>query len=329
MDCVLILGILNPDYYLGGRLKLHKDLAFKAVKERCADPLGIDPYVFAEGVVALINTRMREHILTVLSVWGFSAADYYVVGYGGAGPMFLSGYTDGLPFKGVFTIPWAAAFSAFGCCAAEYVHRYQKSIPIMAVLPGMDEATKALMGTTLVNPAWEELERIAIEEMKAEGFKEKDISLRHVAYVRYMQQLEDVEVISPVSRINSAQDVNALLNAFEITYSRKYTHAAKYPEVGYQIMEVGLHALVPKLKPQLRKYPLRGKAPLEKALKGEREVYQGGEWKRAKIYEMDLLESGAEVNGLAILEAPATTMLVPGGKKVRVDEYKRYWLAEV
>jgi N-methylhydantoinase A/acetone carboxylase beta subunit len=92
MDCVLILGILNPDYYLGGKLKLHRDLAFKAVKERCADPLGIDPYRFAEGVVGLINTRMREHILTVLSVWGFSAADYYLIGYGGAGPMFLSGY---------------------------------------------------------------------------------------------------------------------------------------------------------------------------------------------------------------------------------------------
>ena len=149
-----------------------------------------------------------------------------------------------------------------------------------------------------------------------------------MAYVRYMQQLEDVEVISPVSRINSAQDVNALLNAFETTYSRKYTHAAKYPEVGYQIMEVGLHALVPKLKPQLRKYPLRGRAPSEEALKGERKVYQGGEWKRARIYEMDLLESGNEAKGLAILEAPATTMLVPGDKKVRVDEYKRYWLEE-
>ena len=76
MDCALILGILNPDYYLGGKMKLRKDLALKAIKEKCADPLGVDPYQFAEGVIDLINTRMRDHILTVLSVRGYSPSDY-------------------------------------------------------------------------------------------------------------------------------------------------------------------------------------------------------------------------------------------------------------
>jgi len=327
MDCALILGILNPDYYLGGKMKLHKDLALNAIKDKCADPMGIDPYQFAEGVIDLINVRMREHISTVLSVWGYSPTDYNLIGYGGAGPMFLAGYADGLPFKGVFTIPWAAAFSAFGCCAADYLHRYQKSIPIVVVLPGSDEATKMFMGAQL-NSGWEELERIAVSEMKDEGFKKEDIILRHIAYVRYMMQLEDVEVVSPVSRINTAEDMDKLIDTFEETYSRKYTHAAKYPEVGYQVMELGLHALVSKPKPELRSHTLRGKAPRSEAFKGEREVYQGGEWKKARLYEMDLLESGNEVEGLAILEAPATTMLVPEGKRVVVDEFRRYWLKE-
>jgi N-methylhydantoinase A len=326
MDCALILGILNPDYYLGGKMKLHKTLAFKAIKEKCADPMAVDPYRFAEGVINLINVRMREHISTVLSVWGYSPADYHLIGYGGAGPMFLAGYTEGLPFKGIFTVPWAAAFSAFGCCAADYLHRYQKST-IVAILPGADEPTKMFMGT-LVNSGWEDLERIAVSEMEKEGFRKEDIIMRQIAYVRYMGQLEDVEVISPVSRINTAQDMDKLIDAFEETYSRKYTYAAKYPEAGYHIMELGLHASVPKPKPVLSKHPLRGKAPPRKAFKGEREVYQGGEWKRAKIYEMDLLESRNEVKGLAILEAPATTMLVPEGKRVVVDEYERYWLKE-
>lgn len=326
MDCALILGILNPDYYLGGKMKLHTTLASKAIKEKCADPMAVNSYQFAEGVINLINVRMREHISTVLSVWGYSPADYHLIGYGGAGPMFLAGYTEGLPFKGIFTVPWAAAFSAFGCCAADYLHRYQRST-IVAILPGADEPTKMFMGT-LVNSGWEDLERIAVSEMEKEGFRKEEIIMRQIAYVRYMGQLEDVEVISPVSRINTAQDMDKLIDAFEETYSRKYTYAAKYPEAGYHIMELGLHALVPKPKPALRKHPLRGKAPPRKAFKGEREVYQCGEWKRAKIYEMDLLESRNEVKGLAILEAPATTMLVPEGKRVVVDEYKRYWLKE-
>ncbi|MBM4463359.1 MAG: hydantoinase/oxoprolinase family protein [Chloroflexi bacterium] len=326
MDCVLILGVLNPDYYLGGKMKLHKDLALKAIKEKCADPMGVDPYRFAEGVVSLISTRMREHIGTVLSVRGYSISDYHLIGYGGAGPMFLSGYTDGMPFKGVLTVPWAAAFSAFGCTTADYLHRYQRST-LVAIQPGADEMIKKHAGT-MISASWQELEETAIREMTEEGFRKEDITFQQVAYVRYSQQLEDVEVFSPLPRLKTAQDVDKLIEAFEDVYSRKYSHAATFPEMGYQIFELGLIASVPKPKPELRKYRLEGKAPATEAFKGERALYVKGEWKKAKLYEMDRLRSGNEVEGLAILEAPATTMPVPEGKKVVVDEYKIYWLKE-
>jgi acetone carboxylase beta subunit len=327
MDCCLILGILNPDYYLGGKLKLRRDLAYQAIKERLADPLGVDPYRLSGGVMDLINIRMREHISTVLAVRGYSTADYYLIGYGGAGPMFLAGYSAGLPFRGIFTVPWAAAFSAFGLTAADYIHRYQKSTTVV-IPPGAAEDYKILMGG-IVNVGWEELERIAASEMEEEGFKKEDIQFSQVAYVRYMMQLEDLEVMSPVSRVNTAADMDKLIDAFEEKYSNVYAYAARYPEAGYQIMELGLIASVAKPRPVLRKYPLEGKVPPKEALKGQREVYVRGEWKRANLYEMDLLQPGNVVEGLAIIEAPATTMPVPEGKKVMVDEYKRYWLREV
>ena len=326
MDCMVIMGIINPDYYLGGQMKLHKDMALRAIKEKCADRLGVDPYEFAEGVVDLISTRMREHISTVLSVRGYSPADYHLIGYGGAGPMFLASYTEGMPFKGVFTVPWAAAFSAFGCAAADYVHRHQKSI-LVSITPDADETVKEYMGATL-SAAWEELEEITTREMEEEGFRKEDITFKQLAYVRYYQQLEDVEVFSPVSRLETAEDMDKLIEAFEEVYSRKYTHAAKFPELGYQIFEVGLLAVVPKPKPEIKKYPLAGPTPPAAALKGERQVYSKGKWKRAKLYEMDLLESSNEVMGLAIIEAPSTTMLVPEGKKVVIDEFKRFWIKE-
>jgi len=327
MDCCLILGILNPDYYLGGKVKLHKGLAYQAVKEKLADPLAVDPYRLSEGVIDLINIRMREHISTVLAVRGYSPADYCLIGYGGAGPMFLAGYSAGLAFEGVFTIPWAAAFSAFGLTSADYIHRYQKSTTV-AIPPGSSEDYKILMGG-IVNIGWEELERVAASEMEEEGFKKEDIQFTQVAYVRYMMQLEDLEVMSPVSRVNTSADMDRLIDAFEEKYSKVHAYAARYPEAGYQIMELGLIASVAKPRPQLRKYPLEGKDPPKQALKGQREIYVRGEWKKANLYEMDLLRPGNEVEGLAIIEAPATTMPVPEGKKVMVDGYKRYWLREV
>jgi acetone carboxylase, beta subunit len=327
LDCVIILGILNPDYYLGGKMKLRKDLALKAIQEKCAGPLGVDPYQFAEGVIDLINAKMRDHILTVLSVRGYSPSDYSLIGYGGAGPMFLSGYTAGIPFKGIFTVPWAAAFSAFGCTAADYIHRYQKST-LVALPPNADDMYKGYMGM-VISTGWEMLEQNAVREMEEEGFKKEDITFKQVAYIRYTQQLEDVEVFSPISRLQTPADLDKLTAAFEEVYSRKYAHAAKFPELGFQIFELGLIASVPKLKPRLKKYPLKDHTPGAGAFKGEREVYVKGNWKKARVYEMDLLSSGNEIEGPAIIEAPATTMPVPEGKKVVVDEYKRYWLKEV
>ncbi|TAK36993.1 MAG: hydantoinase/oxoprolinase family protein [Chloroflexota bacterium] len=323
MDCSLILGIVNPDYYLGGKVKLRTDLAYDAVKQQ-ADVLGIDPYRYAEGVLEIIAQRMREHIKTVIAVRGYSPADYHLIGYGGAGPMLLAAYTEGLPLKGVFTVPWAAAFSAYGCCTLDLVTRYQKST-VISVPPGADENTKAFIGS-IVNATWDELEQRAWQEKDAEGCRREDVRMEQIAYLRYGMQLEDLEVVSPVSRINSAEDLDKLIAAFEEFYAKVYTEGAKAPEMGYGIYELGIRTTVVKPKPRLPKLPLEGKAPGGDAFKGQRKVYVAGEWKTANIYEMDLLRPGNEVSGLAIIESPATTFPVPEGKTVRMDEHMALWL---
>jgi len=324
MDCALISGILNPDYYLGGKMKLNKDKALQTLKEKCAEPMGVDVYDFAEGVYDLICSNMKEHIRTVLAVRGFSPADYHVLGYGGAGPMYLAGYTEGLPFKGVLTVPFAAAFSSFGCAAVDYVHRYQKSC--LAALPqNADDGFKTVIGMIL-NGGWEELEAAAVSDLGQEGFSAQDISLKQVAYLRYGQQMEDLEVISPVSRINNAEDMDRLIRAFEDLYTRVYAAGAMHPEWGYTILEQGVIASVPKVKPTIRKYPLEGAEPSREAFKGERDVYQKGKWVTSKLYEMDLLQPGNEINGPVVVEAPATTLFVPSGRRIRMDEYRVIWL---
>ena len=327
MDCVLLLGLLNPDNYLGGKVKLDTNLALKAIKEKCSDVIGVDPYHFSEGVIDLINDRMREHIKTVLSVRGYSPMDYYLIGYGGAGPLFLAGYSAGLPFKGVFTMPWAAAFSSFGTTVIDYIHRYQRST-IIQIAPALDEKSKMEIGA-VINGIWEELEKTALGEMTEEGFSAEHISYTQVAYVRFMGQLEDLEVISPVQRIQTGEDLDKLMEAFEDLYSMVYTHGAKHSEAGYQILEMGLISSVPKPKPVIRKYPLEGKTPPGGAGKGTKDVYTKGTWKKTRLYDLDKLLPGNEVEGPAILEAASTTMPIPEGKKVLIDEFKRYWLEEV
>jgi acetone carboxylase beta subunit len=325
MDCVLIMGILNPDNYLGGKKKLNKEKALKAIKEQCADVLGIDPYYLADGVYKLINSSMKEHIRAVLYARGFSPADYHLLCYGGAGPMHLAGYAEGLPFKGVVTMPWAAAFSSFGCAAVDISHRYQKSTTVM-IPDGADDSWKLMMGQMMLNGGWEELERLAAEDFAAEGLSWDEAKVQQIAYVRYGTQMDDLEVPSPVSRVNSAEDMDKLIAAFEELYERVYAGVAKHPQAGYQIMELGLTATVPKAKPKLVKRSLEGKTPPREAFKEERQVYYDGNWHKAVIYDMDELRPGNEIEGIAVVEAPATTFFIPPGRKARMDEWTMIWL---
>ena len=325
MDCVLIMGILNPDNYLGGKKKLNKQKAFKAVKEKCADLLNVDPHYFADGVYKLINSRMKEHIRSVLYARGFSPAAFDLLCFGGAGPMHVAGYTEGLPFRGVATMPWAAGFSSFGCAAEDISHRYQKSTPVF-LPPGADSAYKMLMGQLLLNVGWEELEKQAAADFAAEGLPWEQAKMQQIAYVRYGGQMEDLEVISPVSRINSPEDMDKLLAAFESLYEKVYAGVAKHERAGFQIMELGITVVAPKVKPKLTKRPLEGKKPPQEAIKGEREVYYNGVWGKATIYDMDRLKPGNEVHGLAVVEAPATTLFLPPGRRIRLDEWTLIWL---
>jgi len=326
MDCCLIMGILNPDNYLGGKLKLNKELALQAVKEKCADVLGVDPYYLAEGVYRLINSSMKEHIRTVLLTRGFSPADYNLLSYGGAGPMHLAGYTEGLSFKGVATVPWAAAFSAFGCAAVDINHRYQKSTN--GFIPhGADNDWKLMMGQMMLNTGWDELEKLAMADLAAEGLPWEQAKVQQVAYVRYGGQMEDLEVLSPTARINSPQDMDKLIATFEELYEKVYAGVAKYARAGYQIMELGLTVTIPKVKPKLSRRRLEGEKPLPEAFKGKREVYLEGKWHKAAIYDMDKLRPGNKVRGIAVVEAPATTLFIPPGKQVKMDEWSLLWLS--
>jgi N-methylhydantoinase A len=326
MDCCLIMGILNPDNYLGGKLKLKKELALAAIKEKCADVLGVDPYFLAEGVYRLINSRMQEHIRAVIYARGFSPADYYLLGYGGAGPMHLAGYTEGLFFKGVATVPWAAAFSAFGCAAVDISHRYQKSTGVL-IPHGADDNWKLMMGQLMLNPGWEELEKLAQADFFAEGLPWNKASVQQIAYVRYGMQMADLEVLSPVSRIESPGDMDKLIAAFEDLYEKVYAGVAKHQEAGYQIMELGLVVTLPKVKPKLAKRPLEGAQPPPEAVKGTREVYLNGAWHRATIYDMDAIRPGNKIEGIAVVEAPATTFFIPPGRRARMDEWSLLWLS--
>lgn len=321
-DCNLVAGYIDPDYFLGGKVKLDRQKALEEVS-KAADTMGTNPYDFASGVVELVNSMMRDQTLSMLLARGYNPTDYTVMAYGGAGPLHMWGFTRDIPFAGICTFPWAAAFSAFGVSTADYMHRYHR--PTFAVINyGASAGDKVAMGEAL-NATWAEMEKQAYEEFAKEGFGRERVSFTHYAYIRYNGQLDDFETVSPVSRINSAEDMDRLIEAFDHTYGQLFPSAMKFPEAGYLILELSVVATVKIPKSKLTKGELAGVTPEVGAIKGKRQIYHERNWIDFTIYEMDRLLPGNVVTGPAVVEHPMTTLVIPPGHEVSLDEYRVCW----
>ena len=322
-DVNLLLGILSETNYLGGKVKISKDVSHRLFKEKIADPLGLDVYEAAETCLELLNVMMTEHLANALMV-GHDIREYTLLGYGGGGPLHLLGYASDLPWKGICTVPHAGGFSAWGGACMDYSHRRHKSVGAV-ITPDLDDETK-LQYLAPVTQTWQALENELIEELKGEGFEESAISISRVVYMKYYGQLDDVEVVSPVSDMNSMGNWEALIKDFEDLFTKMFTLAAR-PDVGaYHINEVCVVAKVDTVKPVLRKFSLADKAPAAECKKGTREVFIRGQWQDADIWEMEKLVPGNEIEGLAVIEASNTTLFVPPEWHVKIDEHDIYWI---
>lgn len=322
-DAHLALGYLNPDYFLGGAVKLDKEKSIKALEENLATPLGINVYDACEGVIELTNAKMREHIYAMLLTRGYDPNSYTLLVYGGAGPLHLWGMAEGQPYAAVLTVPWAAAFSAFGNAVAEYKHRYTRSIVAM-VMTALGEQAKLSAGKTL-SDTFRDLEDEAYKELEKEGFSKEKVSFRYGVFARYIGQLESFEAYVPVGRITSVEDMDRVIEAFNSSYGAIYPEAAKFPEVGYHFSEVFVEALVGKPTPVIPRMELKEKKPSKEAYKGDRDVYWKGKWEKFAIWEMDRLQAGNQVRGPGIIEHPMTTFVIPPKKCVEFDEHSLIW----
>ena len=321
-DIDLILGYINPDYFLGGAVKLNKEAALTTLEERLAKPLGQELYDVSGKVLELLHTGMKNHLTSTLLSKGLSSSDYTLIAYGGSGPLHMWGLVEDMNLAGIVTCPWAAAFSAYGVAAADYFHRYQKSV--MCVLPAGQPGEVLLYMCMGLNAAWQELKERAYQELEKEGYSREKVTFKYGIYARYLGQMVSWEAPVAKSTVETPEDVQSLIAAFEKAYTTIYPVAARMPEMGYAITAVYCEAMVDRIKPAIAKYPLRGERPPQNAHKGQREVYHR-KWTKFDIWEMDLLEAGNRVDGPAIIEHPMTTLVIPPENYVEFDEHKLIW----
>jgi acetone carboxylase beta subunit len=277
-------------------------------------------------VIELLDSSLKEYLRSMISGKGYSPEHFVCFSYGGAGPVHTYGYTEDLGFEDVIVPAWAAGFSAFGCAAADFEYRYDKTVSI-AVEQEATEAAKVAAVKTL-QEAWDELGRKVVDEFKLNGFDPNDVQLKPGFRMQYQGQLNDLEIESPLAKIATAEDWARLCETFEDVYGRVYATAARVPELGFSITGAILRGVVPVSKPKIPTEPEAGKEPPAAARVGQRRLYYRGRFYDATVYAMERLLAGNEIDGPAIIESDATTFVVPVGFWTRLDAHRLFHLRQ-
>ncbi|MTJ80833.1 MAG: hydantoinase/oxoprolinase family protein [Telmatospirillum sp.] len=325
-DCHVVLGYLNPLNFLGGAIRLDVDRARRHIEEQIARPLGLSVEDAAAGVIELLDLTLSEYLRANISAKGYNPADFTCFSYGGAGPVHTYGYTGGVGFKDVVVPAWAAGFSAFGCACADFEYRYDKSVDLG--VPQFAEDGRKENACASLQEAWSELAVKVIGEFVNNGFSPQDVMLIPGYKMQYMGQLNDLEIVSPVSRAASAADWDAIVAAFEATYARVYASSARSPELGFSITGAILRGTVATQKPVLPEDPDAGPVPPEEARLGTRPFYRHKRWVDAVIWRMEALRAGNRITGPAIIESDATTFVVPDGFETTIDKHRLFHLRD-
>jgi len=315
-DLNLVLGRLNPEYFLGGQVQLDLDRARHEVRRQVAEPLGLEIEAAAAGVIELFETSLRNEAVGRILGKGYSPADYTLLCYGGGGPLHVAGYTAGVAYQQVLVPEWAAGFSAFGCACADFEYRFDRQVDL-PLLPGAPEAEKVAMGG-LLTQAWRSLEDRVRAEFAKSGHAAEDVTFTRMVRMQYYGQLVDIEVDAPRSSVDSIAEVEELIAAFEAAYTRMYARAASSPELGYLVAQAIVKGSVPIEKPTLPVLPTQAGAP---PVKETRQVWWSDGHATTDVYEMDDVGNGQTIEGPAVLEAESTTFPIPPDRRAWLDEH--------
>ena len=310
-DADLVLGYLNPDYFLGGRVRLNKDKAEQAIHEKIAKPLGISMMEAAAGIYDIINSHMSDLIRKQVVRTGHIPEEFNIYSFGGAGPVHAAAYAADLGIEKVLVFPTSSVFSAFGITVADIVHTFAASYRYrMPVEP------------QILNDRLEDGENHLLKVMEREGFKKGGVEFRRTFFLRYRRQLNELAIPVPV-KIYDENDILKIMEIFDQKYEEVYGEGSAYREGGVELISITIDAIGRTSKPAMQVYK-EGAASPEDALKGSKEVFFAHPVKgtqNTSIYDYDRLRPGNVIEGPSVIETRITTIIIPPEKIAKVDKH--------
>ena len=299
-DAKLSAGVLDPEYFLGGQVRLQPRLAEEALRQ-LGEPLGLAPGELANGIIRLVNANMISALKLVSVRRGYDPRDFVLVAAGGGGPMHAAALGAELQVKRIVIPPYSGVFSAWGMALAE-ARADAARTRVVALAQAFETGLGALFG---------ELEAEALGALVAQGIDREAVRCERAADMRYRGQEHAVRVPIPAGATRAAE----IEAAFHALHRQKYTFDLEGDPV--EIVTCHVAALGGR-GPLPRR---NGRAGSTAAEKGRRQVdFDADGVHEAAVYDRGSLPIGFERVGPLVVEDETTTALVHPGQSLEVDD---------
>jgi N-methylhydantoinase A len=294
-DANLLLGRMDPDSFLGGRVELHRERAERMIDEQKGPLATVEE--FAAGILRVVESEMEKAIRVISIERGHDPRDFTLVAFGGGGPLHACSLARALRIPTVLIPAMPGALSAVGILLADTVRDYSRTV----MLPGK--------GIENLGGHFAELEKRGRAEFVAEGLEG---AVQRSVDVRYARQGYDLNVAW------EKQSPRTAIEAFHELHQRRYG----FSDVGRPVEIVNLRLrMIAKGEPYApaRQEPLPGDGL--GACYAEREVFYAGRPIRTRFYRRDKLVAGNLVVGPAMITEYTAATVLPLGDTLRVDGF--------
>jgi N-methylhydantoinase A len=308
-DADLLLGYLDPDFFLGGRMHLDYRAAEKALR-KISDALGVDPVKAAWGVHQVVDENMANAARVHAVERGKDPRKYLLLAFGGAGPVHAHRVARALGVPGFVAPLGAGTASAFGFLCAPLSFDLARSL-----YGRLDE-----LDWDAANAALAEMEEEGRELLRASQVADEDVLVRRLGEMRYVGQGHEVGVKLPEGTLGP-DDVGGISAGYRDEYRRLYGREG--PDVPLEAITWRVEVSAP--RPEILQEETGGDPrALDEARKGKREIYlpEKDGFAAVPVYDRYRLDPGAAFDGPAVVEERESTVIVGPDSRAEVDEWR-------
>ena len=310
-DANVVLGYLDPAYFLGGGMKLDKKLAAKAIEEKVAIPLKLSVEEAAYAMWGVVNASM-SNVIQDITIWrGIDPREYTMVSGGGAGGMHIAAIAGELGVKKILIPRVAGALSAFGGAFADITSEFSLSKFTESGSFDYDGINSALDGLKKQAEEFFEHMRVPRKQRKLQIYTE----------ARYPFQVWEISVPLRGNSIGNQKQLDVLVSDFHKLHQKIFSVSAPDQPVEFVYWRVKAVGRLPRTD-----FPAAKVSPGAAASSSTRKAYfrELGGMVETPLYKGEDLKAGNRISAPAIIEEPTTTILVMPGCKASITRYGNY-----